>query len=358
MSVVDSLEEDGMLRYWGFSYGTTLGATLAGMFPERIDRMIIDGVQNPHEYYHAFADFEEWSDSDTALRNMLDACINVGPESCILASHNKTAAELEATVWELFTELRYNPIPVNVTILDHFVVQAVIGEGLKSIYSWPFSIAILDALLRQDVATLNILIQALLGEGDSSSGRPRPLQGIESNWAIHCSDRSLRAKSVGEVQPSFERLLRTSRLFGLVVGWKTAMCPQWAIEPKERYDGDFKVKTGNPVLVISNTVDGHTPLRSAYNVSSGLEGSVVLEVNGTGHCSINLPSQCTAEHTMQYWLNGTLPENGTVCEVDALPFKNTSWADVLAKMGISRRLVVRTASLEEPKAFFVQHRWF
>jgi len=37
----------------GFSYGTTLGATVAAMFPDRIDKMILDGVQNPHEYHHA-----------------------------------------------------------------------------------------------------------------------------------------------------------------------------------------------------------------------------------------------------------------------------------------------------------------
>jgi pimeloyl-ACP methyl ester carboxylesterase len=70
--VVDALEEDGMLRYWGmteatkaskphgltrpgFSYGTTLGATISAMFPERVDKVILDGVQNPHEYYHATA---------------------------------------------------------------------------------------------------------------------------------------------------------------------------------------------------------------------------------------------------------------------------------------------------------------
>lgn len=39
----------------GFSYGTTLGATVAAMFPDRIDKMILDGVQNVHEYYHAAA---------------------------------------------------------------------------------------------------------------------------------------------------------------------------------------------------------------------------------------------------------------------------------------------------------------
>lgn len=55
ISVVDALGEDGKLRYWGFSYGTVLGATVAAMFPERIDKMVLDGVQNPHQYYHAAA---------------------------------------------------------------------------------------------------------------------------------------------------------------------------------------------------------------------------------------------------------------------------------------------------------------
>lgn len=36
----------------GFSYGTVLGATVASMFPDRMDKVILDGVMNPHEYYH------------------------------------------------------------------------------------------------------------------------------------------------------------------------------------------------------------------------------------------------------------------------------------------------------------------
>ncbi|KAJ5121716.1 hypothetical protein N7448_002848 [Penicillium atrosanguineum] len=56
ISVIDAFVEDGMLRYWGFSYGTTLGATVASMFLDRIDKLVMDG-ENPYEYYHAAADF-------------------------------------------------------------------------------------------------------------------------------------------------------------------------------------------------------------------------------------------------------------------------------------------------------------
>lgn len=36
----------------GISGGTTLGATAAALFPDRMDKVILDGVMNAHEYYH------------------------------------------------------------------------------------------------------------------------------------------------------------------------------------------------------------------------------------------------------------------------------------------------------------------
>jgi pimeloyl-ACP methyl ester carboxylesterase len=35
----------------GFSYGAEVSATLAAMFPDRIDKMVLDGVVNVDQYY-------------------------------------------------------------------------------------------------------------------------------------------------------------------------------------------------------------------------------------------------------------------------------------------------------------------
>ena len=56
IAIVDALpDKDKMLRYWGISGGTVLGATVAAMFPERVDKVILDGVLNVHQYYGSSA---------------------------------------------------------------------------------------------------------------------------------------------------------------------------------------------------------------------------------------------------------------------------------------------------------------
>lgn len=39
------------LQYWGFSYGTLIGATFAALQPQRVGRIILDGVVDGEDYY-------------------------------------------------------------------------------------------------------------------------------------------------------------------------------------------------------------------------------------------------------------------------------------------------------------------
>ena len=64
------------------------------------------------------------------------------------------------------------------------------------------------------------------------------------------------------------------------------LCAQWQFVGKDRYEGDFRVKTKKPILFIGNTYDPVTPLASAKAMSEKFEGSVVLERGGYG---VSLP---------------------------------------------------------------------
>lgn len=46
--MLEILEKSGhsKLRYWGLSYGTILGGVFAGLYPDKVDRLVSDG--SPH----------------------------------------------------------------------------------------------------------------------------------------------------------------------------------------------------------------------------------------------------------------------------------------------------------------------
>jgi pimeloyl-ACP methyl ester carboxylesterase len=101
---------DAKLLYYGVSYGTTLGATYAALFPDRIERMILDGVEDSENYYQG-----GWTtnlfDTDAAIEQLFSTCYAAGPDICPLwlnstaAIANRTRAIMEA--------VRADPVPVS-----------------------------------------------------------------------------------------------------------------------------------------------------------------------------------------------------------------------------------------------------
>ncbi|KAI0886788.1 alpha/beta-hydrolase [Annulohypoxylon maeteangense] len=330
MQVVDALGEDGLLRYWGFSYGTTLGATIAAMFPDRIDGMILDGVQNPHEYYHAQADFQEWTDSDKVFSSIFTGCV-ANRENCALATgNNKTADELEQAVWDLLDRVKYNPIALRNLKIDYTLLKSIIVNALYNSKQWPELALSLHYVLSDQLDLLQDLLDAVNATGITDIFAA--IQQTQSLAGIHCGDNMVRTEKFEDFVPAVQYMYNTSRIIGDALVNLYSTCAQWKIEPKERYTGDFNVKTKNPVLFIGNSHDALTPLVSAKNVSATFEDSVVLEVIGYGHASLAAPSACTIRTTSAYWANGTLPPEGKVCELDAPLYSNVTWADVIDKV--------------------------
>ena len=106
----------------------------------------------------------------------------------------------------------------------------------------------------------------------------------EAVYGIWCSDKVPRTSDINDIIPGIEKASNISRIAGAsgpAYGIISPVCAQWPYEAKERYGGDFHVKTKNPVLLLGNQYDPATPIESAHNVSSGFEGSRVLELENS-----------------------------------------------------------------------------
>jgi len=75
----------------------------------------------------------------------------------------------------------------------------------------------------------------------------------------------------------------------------------------------FVANTSHPMLLVGDTASNMVWV--AKSRSSQFPNSVVLTQNSTGHAAS--PSLCTFKYVRQYFIDGKLPEPGTVCEVDA-----------------------------------------
>lgn len=57
-------------------------------------------------------------------------------------------------------------------------------------------------------------------------------------------------------------------------------------------------------------------------MSEAFPGSSLLTINGTGHTVFNTLQgpECFTQHLLPYFVNGTLPPPGTVCQANQRPF--------------------------------------
>ncbi len=61
------------------------------------------------------------------------------------------------------------------------------------------------------------------------------------------------------------------------------------------------------------------PLPDALTAHECYGGSGLLVQKSVGHCLLSTPLLCMAKHVWRYFQEGTLPKEGTGCDVEELP---------------------------------------
>ncbi|GJJ06210.1 hypothetical protein Clacol_000399 [Clathrus columnatus] len=305
------------LKYWGFSYGTLLGGTFAAMFPDHVERLIIDG-----RWYSNLVD------TDKILTYIFDACVAAG-EDCPL--YAPTSNEVEARVEAIFESLREKPIPAfngtHYAVLDYKTVKSLLFTDLYKPFTsiGPF----FDALAALEKGNGDPMLNQIsaIRETPKCGGVPKssivPVSIAEGGVAVRCGEGQGVGFTIGDLRTHFEEL-RNLSVFADVWSEIRIECSGWKIKAKERYEGDFNTTTSFPLLIIGNTRDPVTPLFAAKKAHEGFHNSALLTVDTPGHCSSAGTSPVALKYIRDYFREGALPPVGTVCPIeDKLFIKNS-----------------------------------
>ena len=242
---------------------------------------------------------------------------------CPLAASFDNATELENAVWDLAESLKQHPINAGANesvVIDYPKMRYFFAQNLYRTAGWPSTTSIIQLLLEGETGDNLLAILDPIFTNSPTEALPEALASA-ALLGIQCSDARSRSGSLEELQPALDQLRNTSRVMGDMSSLTAMSCATWKFENKHRYDGAWaNLTTHHPMILVTNTFDGHTPPQSAYNTCAIFEDSVVLEINGYRHSSANLVSKCATQHLATYFVNGTLPKPHTICQVDLLPY--------------------------------------
>ncbi|QIW97717.1 hypothetical protein AMS68_003235 [Peltaster fructicola] len=335
-----------LVHYWGFSYGSILGAHIAAMFPDRISRLVVDGVVNSHDYM-AGGWTTNLQDTDMAFLKLAEYCWAGGRDNCPLWHEDGPAAIIDRVVG-ILEKFRQNPVgrqgnathgPASVNHHDYeTMIRSLVYNLLRD---FPVIVQTLHELEQNRAPMLEAfkvsqtppigkpLSKSCLTDGPYSPSCHRGMEEFNSaaTWGIACSDGLPRTKQTKEEYKEYaDTIIAQSSLIGASWAEIQMPCTAWQVRPAWRYSGDFVARTAHPILFIGNTYDPVTPVRNAFTMAKGFDGAIVLQQDSEGHCSYASPSMCTGKALRRYFQTGEMPRpeddlDFALCTPDMLPLQ-------------------------------------
>lgn len=281
------------VTYWGASYGSYLGMMYATLYPERIEKMALDGVASPHK---------SWYESNLAQQKALGKSLEKYFE-WLATNHARfqlgsDAAAVRKLIGDRLAQLRKSPPRTD----GKRSVEQALSEALQlasyGVAIWtPVGMALKMYLVDNDPTILEAV-----GEGTSSDIRSVYL-------AVNCSEVDWPdwTKTIADAKSSHE----LAPHFSWLNTWFNAPCVDWPIpavpQPQIRAD-----KVTFPILLLGETFDGATPFSGALEARRLFPTSSLVEgLNGTNHGAALASGDCVQQVLFDFFSSGKLPPRGT-----------------------------------------------
>ena len=295
-----ALGED-KISYFGFSYGSQLGAMYATLFPTHVRAMVLDGASDPNAGY-VESTKQQVVGLERGLQQMMDDCAQ--KTSCAFHHGGNPMAAYDALIAKLTT----NPIP------SADAGRPAVGPGI-ALYGvvavlyvkqyWPVVTRALAAAEKGDGSQLLDLYDSYV-ERQADGTWTNAFEGL---IAINCLD------DPGPKDPSFPDTyaaeLRTlSPHFGDWAAY-SYNCIFWPTpqKPPVKLTG----AGAGTIVVVGTTGDPITPIESTKNMAAALENGVLVTVDAEQHTGYGV-NQCVVAAVDDYLIDLTAPEAGLLCK--------------------------------------------
>lgn len=351
MEVLRAAVGDEKLNFAGYSYGSVLGQVYAGLFPENVGHIIIDGV----------IDIRSWVGSttgrgDTTLGQRLRS--DLGAEDTFdefirLCEENGAACALapqtEDRVNALLDNLRAAPLdivdPATGEVVFVVTYSDTIGSILGSLYNSASWTGLADFLAAVEFFQLTsapptMELARLQQDLDETTGRVQSFRRqppypnfIEGFPGVTCVDTSNPSRFQAWADAAAAANVEAPN-FGELWTWNESMCNRWPGKDNDRFVGPFSPVTANPVLVLSTEFDPATSYQQAQSAAAALPNSSLITVEGWGHTTL-FTSSCADAVVAAYLLDDVVAPNGTVCPQDqAIPFTDGAGFQASARTAV------------------------
>jgi pimeloyl-ACP methyl ester carboxylesterase len=306
LDLARALVKDETLNYLGKSYGTMLGATYAELFPDRVGRMVLDGV------LPASLDLIEVTKGQA---DAFEVAVRDFARDCLTHSNCPLSGTVDDAVGQLqdwFTSLDRKPLPgrggesrdLNEPLAQYAVLSNLYFPG----YDYPrLRAALADAMNRDDPTKLLGILDERI---DRAPDGRYTSNSTEAFYAVTCLDRPFEG-TTDDVRALAEEWRATAPTFGPALAWGLLTCRDW---PASGEQVTSTVAEGsNPILVVSTRKDPATPYQWGQLLAEQLDNGHLVTYEGVGHTAYYDGSSCVDDTVDAYLLKGKVPEKDPVC---------------------------------------------
>ena len=298
---------DPKLTYFGFSYGTMLGAVYADLFPTHIARMVLDGAMDPSIGNVGLAHGQA-KGMELALTRFVEDCDK--QSDCPLP--DGTQAGLDK-IQSWLDGLDSKPLPTGDA--KRPLTQAL---GLGAIFSylyfpaygdWDTLRAGLQDAFDGDGSTLLQMYDERNDRNDAGHYTTNLYSAYNAISALDYPDRP----DVTQVKTLADQWSKEAPIAGASLAWATLLYNYWPV-PATGRPHEIHAPGSPPILVVGTTYDPATPYPWAQALAKQLSKGVLLTRVGDGHTGYGKGSDCTDQAVNHYLVSGTTPPAGTVCQ--------------------------------------------